>query len=53
MLLNTTTNFRVKCQVISEKWPKKVILTFCAKRRLGADADADVDTLVIALALWD
>ena len=27
--------------VISEKWPKKVILTFFAKRRLGADADAD------------
>ena len=41
MLLNTTTNFRVICQVISEKWPKKVILTFFAKRRLGADADSD------------
>ena len=25
MLLNTTTNFRVIFQVISEKWPKKVI----------------------------
>ena len=28
MVLNTTTNFRVICQVISEKWPKKVIETF-------------------------
>ena len=41
MLLNTTTNFRVICQVISEKWPKKVIYTFFAKRRLGADTNAD------------
>ena len=41
MLLNTTTNFRVIFQDISEKWPKKVILTFLATRRLGADADAD------------
>ena len=40
MLLNTTTNFRVICQVISEQWPKKVICTFFAKPRLGADADA-------------
>ena len=39
MILNTTTNFRVICQVISEKWPKKVISTFFAKRRLGANAD--------------
>ena len=41
MLLNTTTNFRVICQVISQKWPKKVIKTFFAKRRLGADAEAN------------
>ena len=26
MLLNTTTNFRVICEVISEKWPKKHFL---------------------------
>ena len=43
MLLNTTTNFRVVGQVISEKWPKKVIETFFAKRRLVADVDADAD----------
>ena len=24
MLLNTTTNFRVICQVISEKWQRKI-----------------------------
>ena len=40
MFLNNTTNFRVICQVVSEKWPKKVISTFLVKRRLGADADA-------------
>ena len=44
MLLNTTTNFRVICQVITEKWLKKVIKTFFAKRRLGANSDADADT---------
>ena len=43
MLINSTTNFRVICQVISEKWPKKVVQTLFAKRRLGPGADADAD----------
>ena len=39
-IIKHQNKYRVICQVISEKWPKKVILTFFAKRRLGADADA-------------